>query len=69
MQRAVGGALRTFLRSPLLLRWYAQNYDLLPSAGKRVGYSVRDMGETACSERIGRRASAIRTLTARATPS
>ena len=57
VQRAVGGALRTFLRSPLLLRWYTQNYDLLPSAGKRVGYSVRDMGETACSERIGRRAS------------
>ena len=49
VQRAVGGALRTFLRSPLL-RWYTQNYDLLPSAGKRVGYSVK--GETACSERI-----------------
>lgn len=31
--------LRNFLSSPILVRWYTQNYDVLPHSGRRVGFS------------------------------
>ena len=47
-----GQSLRIFLRHPLLLHWYTQNWDLARSAGKRQHFSTRKVDEMACAQRI-----------------
>lgn len=44
--------LRSFLAHPLLQHWYTMNYDLLPSAGRRIRFTTHDSYERSCIEKI-----------------
>ena len=44
--------IRTFLRSPHLLHWYTQNWDLAPSPHKRIGNHHGSKAHNECSDGI-----------------
>ena len=48
-----GTDMRHFIRHRLMRHWFTQNYDLLPSAGKRIHFDTGDRREGACANGIG----------------